>query len=170
MAARYGGKPCRPADQSTMSDARQNASRSARGRQQFENSVVNDLPRPRRTALGTDRLDADMVGAGVPVLLDPGADRALIAPRDHRVQKALRAAPREIVITEALAPPAVDVVLELHIARKRLARGAPRRRRVGLQQNPDFRAQQLAGAEDRAGLRGMLRRRVVGVRTIGELG
>src|ERR1700724_4104905 len=93
MAARYGGKPCRPADQSTMSDARQNASRSARGRQQFENSVVDDLPGPRRTALGTDRLDADMVGAGVPVLLDPGADRALGAPRDHRVQQALRAAP-----------------------------------------------------------------------------
>src|ERR1700738_3253353 len=110
MAARYGGKPCRPADQSTMSDARQNASRSARGRQQFENSVVDDLPRPRRTALGTDRLDADMGGAG--------AHPPLVAPRDHRVQKALRAAPREIVITEAFAPPAVDVVLELHIARK----------------------------------------------------
>ena len=43
-----------------------------------------------------------MVGAGVPMLLDPRADRALVPPRDHRVEKALRTSPREIVLTEAL--------------------------------------------------------------------
>src|SRR5438270_9842247 len=99
-----------------MSAARRNASRSAGGRQQFENSVVDDLPRTLRI----DRLDADMVGAGFPVLLDPCADCSLVAPRDHRIEKPLRAAPREVVITEALAPPTVDVFLKLHIRRKLL--------------------------------------------------
>ena len=149
-----------------MSAAGRNASRSPRGCQQFENSGVDGLPR----ALGTDRLDADMVGAGVPVLLNPSADRALVAPCNHRIKKAFRAARGEVVIAEALAPPAVDVILKLHIARKRLTRGTARRGRVALQQDPDLRAQQLAGAKDCAGLRGMLRRRVVRVRTIGELG
>src|SRR4051794_21896166 len=99
-----------------------------------------------------------MVGAGIPVLFDPCADCSYVTPRDHRIEKPLRAAPREIVITEALAPPAVDVILELHITRKRLTRGTARRGRVGLQQDPDLRAQQLAGTEDGAGLRSMLRR------------
>src|ERR1700686_3874323 len=107
-----------------------------------------------------------MVGAGFPVLLDPCADCTLAAPRDHRVEKAFRAAPREIVITETLAPPTVDIILELHIARKRLTRGAARGGRVGLQEDPDFRTKELAGAEDCTGLCGMLRRRVVRVRTI----
>src|SRR6516162_10067522 len=106
-----------------------------------------------------------MVGAGFPVLLDPCADCSLVAPRDHRVEKAFRAAPGEVVITEALAPPAVDVILELHITRKRLTRGP-----VGLQQDPDFGTKKLAGPEDGAGLRGVIWRRIVWVRTIGELG
>ena len=85
-----------------MSAERRNPSRAVRRRQQVQDSLVDHLAR----ALETDRLDADMVGAGVPVLLDPGADRAFIAPRHHGIEKALRAAAGE-VIAKPLAPPAV---------------------------------------------------------------
>src|SRR5215469_3816270 len=110
-----------------MSAARRSASRSARGRQQLENTVIDDQLRTLRS----DRLDADMVGAGVPVLLNPCADRAFVAPCDHRIQKSLRATSGQVLIPEALSPPAVDVVFQLHIARQRLACGAARRRGVG---------------------------------------
>src|SRR5260370_750520 len=82
------------------------------------------------------------------------------APRHHGVEKALRAAAGEVVVTKPLAPPTVDVVLELQIAGKRLTCRAARRCRIGLEQHPHLRAQQLAGTEDRACLRCMLWRRV----------
>ena len=44
-----------------------------------------------------------MVGAGVPVLLDAGADRALVAPGDDRVDKAVGAAAGEVGVAKALA-------------------------------------------------------------------
>ena len=44
-----------------------------------------------------------MVGAGVPMLLDAGADRGLVAPGDHRVDKAVGAAAGELVVAKALA-------------------------------------------------------------------
>src|SRR5438128_10961135 len=102
-----------------MSVERRNPSRSARWRQELEQLLVDDLPR----ALSADRLDADMVGAGFPVLLDPSPDRAFVAPRHHRIEKAIRAAAGEVVIAKALAPPAVDVILELQIPGQSLARG-----------------------------------------------
>src|SRR5580693_1659128 len=135
-----------------MSAARRNASRSARGRQQFENSVVDDLPR----ALRRDRLDADMVGARLPVFLDAGADRALVAPGHQSVEEAIRTAAGEVFVVKVLAPPAVDVVVELEIAGERLARCLVRLPRVGFEQHPYLGAQQLAGAKDGAGLRRVL--------------
>src|SRR5260370_20463181 len=96
-----------------------NPSRSVRRRQQVQDPLVDNLPR----ALATDRLDADMVGTGVPVLLNPGADRAFVTPRHDGVEKAHRAAAGAVVVTKPLAPPAVDVVLELQIAGKCLPCG-----------------------------------------------
>src|SRR5215813_4352943 len=162
--ARHGRR--RAGNPSTMSAVRQKASRSTGRRQQLENVVVDSLSRTQRA----DRLNADMVSTSVPMLADSGSDRALVAPRHHRVEKALRAAAREIILPETLAPPAVDVILELQIPRECFACGATRSRRVGLQQDPKFRAQQLSGPEDRTRLCGMIWRRVVRVRAIGKFG
>src|SRR6516225_819860 len=134
---RFPAGPAGSAILGPMSVARRMPSRSARGCQQVENSLL-DLAR----ALGIYRLDADMAGAGVPMLLDAGADRVFVAPRRHRIEKALRTAAGEVVVTEAFAPPAVDVVFQLQIAGERLSRGAARSGRVGFEQDPDFRAQQ----------------------------
>src|SRR5690242_6071122 len=110
-----------------MSAVDRNASRSARGRQQVQNPLVNGLPR----TFWTDRLDADMVGAGVPVFLDAGPDRTFITPGDQRVEKAIRTAAGKICFAEVLAPPAVDVIVELEIAGERLARRLVRLGPVG---------------------------------------
>ena len=53
-------------------------------------------------ALRADRLDADMVGAGVPMLLDAGADRGLVAPGDDRVDKPVGAPAGEVIVAKAL--------------------------------------------------------------------
>ena len=54
-----------------------------------------------------------MVGAGVPMLLDAGPDRIFVAPRHHRIEKAVRTPAGKIGVAKALAPPAIDVVFEL---------------------------------------------------------
>ena len=46
-----------------------------------------------------------MVGAGVPMLLDAGADRGFVAPGDDRVDKTVGAAAGNIGVAEALPPP-----------------------------------------------------------------
>src|SRR5215470_3424140 len=101
-----------------MSVGRLNEPKPVSRRQKVENPCLEKLPRARHA----DRLDADMVGAGIPMLLDAGADRTLIPPSDNRIEKTIRSATGEIVIAEPLVPPTVDIVLKLHIARKRLAR------------------------------------------------
>src|SRR5215472_10184915 len=90
-------------------------SRSAARRQEFEQPLVAGLPRTLRG----DRLDADMVGAGVPMLPDAFADRGLAAPCDHRVEKPARPAAGQLVVAKSLAAPGIDVILELQIARQR---------------------------------------------------
>src|SRR5580700_3193221 len=94
---------------------------SVSGREQFENALV-DAAR----AVGRDRLDADMVGAGVPMLLDTGADRRLVAPREHRVDETAGAAACEIAVAKAHAPPVVDVIVEPQVMRDRLSRTGAR--------------------------------------------
>src|SRR5271169_356207 len=108
-------------------------SRSPRRSEKVEDRFI-DLAR----ALRADRLDADMVGAGVPMLLDAGADRGLVPPGDDRVNKAVGAAAGKVGLAKALAAPRIDVVLELQVVRQRLARGTARCRRDGFEQNPDF--------------------------------
>ena len=110
-----------------------------------------------------------MVGAGVPMLLDTSADRTLVTPRHQGIDKPVGASTGEIGVAEALTTPVVHIIFELKIARERLPSSTTRPRRVGFQHHPNLRAQQLAGAEDRAGLRGVLRSRIVGVGAIGEL-
>ena len=64
-----------------------------------------------------------MVGAGIPVFLNSGADRLLIAPSHQSVEKAIRTAASEIALPKVLAAPAVDIIVELEISGKCLARG-----------------------------------------------
>src|SRR5215469_18738774 len=132
-----------PRSMMTMSAAGPEPSRSPRRRQQVEHALVGAFPR----SLRNDRLDADMIGTGVPMLLDTGADLALVAPRHHRIDKAVGTAAGEVVVAEALPPPAVDIILELQIARESLAGGSTRLRLIGLEQHPDLGAQQLARAK-----------------------
>src|SRR5918911_5539124 len=73
-------------------------------------------------AVGVDRLDADMVGPGIPMLLDALADRRLVAPGDIGVDEAVRAAIRQLV-AKAEPAPVVGVIVELQVRRQRLARG-----------------------------------------------
>ena len=73
-----------------------------------------------------------MVGTGIPMLLDAVADRILVAPRYHGIEKAIGAAAGKVVIVKALATPPVDIVFELLIARERVARGAACRHLIGL--------------------------------------
>src|SRR3984893_4950940 len=93
--------------------------------------------RPTR-AVGADRLDADMVGAGVPMFLDALTDRRLVAPGDIGVDEAIRAAAAEIVIAKAESAPIVDVIVEPHVRSERLAGGRTRLGRFAFEQNPDL--------------------------------
>src|SRR5260370_23799539 len=144
-----------------MSGALPNASRQRRradtlaaaGSQQRQHLVVGSA----RT-VGADRLDADMVGAGVPMLLDALADRRLIAPGDIGVDKAVGAAAGEIIVAKAEPAPVVDVIVEPQVVGKRLAGEGTRLRRIAFEQHPDLGAQQFAAAEDMPRLGGVLRR------------
>src|SRR5207249_2949142 len=91
-------------------------------------------------AVGIDRLDADMIGAGVPMLLNPLADRRLASPGDIGVDETLRPAAGKILIGKAEPPPIVDVIVEPHVRAERLAGGGPRLFGIALQQDPNFRA------------------------------
>src|SRR5437588_10509957 len=93
--------------------------------------------RPAR-AVGADRLDADMIGAGVPMFLDALADRRLVAPGDIGVDEAVRAAAAEIVIAKAESPPIVDVIIEPHIGGERLAGSGTRLAGIAFKQDPDL--------------------------------
>ena len=64
-----------------MSAERRKPSRSPRGRQQVEHLLAGRVSRVRRT----DRLDTDMVGAGIPMLLNAASDRAFVTPRYHGI-------------------------------------------------------------------------------------
>jgi len=93
------------------------------GREQGEQALVGQ-------ALAGDGLDADVVGARVPVLLDTLADGALIAPGDHRVHQPVGAAPRQIGLAEAEPQQVVAVVGHLEIPAEPPAAGGPRPPRI----------------------------------------
>src|SRR5262249_46773403 len=95
---------------------------AARRRQQIDDALVNDL----RCAIEPDRLDAHVVGAGVPMRLHARADRGFVAPGDVGVDKAVGAAAGEIIVGEAEPAPVVHVIVELHIALERDTANAPR--------------------------------------------
>src|ERR1700737_916912 len=101
----------------TMSAGRRKPSRSPRRCQQRERPIGDEFA----GSIRADRLDTDVVGAGVPMLLDAGPDRALAAPSPPALNKPVGTPAREIGVAKALPAPVVDVVFELHIAGKRLA-------------------------------------------------
>src|SRR3954468_11309232 len=63
-------------------------------------------------------LDADVIGAGVAVLLDPRRDRCLVSPHDEGVDETVAAAVGDVVVGEALPLPVVDIVGEPEIGPK----------------------------------------------------
>src|SRR5271155_1100963 len=81
-------------------------------------------------AIQADRLDADMVGAGAPMLLEPGADLTFIAPRHILIDKAIGAAAGEIIVAKAEPAPIVEVVVEPQVVGERLAAQRARLRRA----------------------------------------
>src|SRR5437667_12638300 len=85
-------------------------------------------------AVGTDRLDADMVGAGIPVLLDTAADCRLVTPGDIGIDKSIVAAIGKIVV-EVDPMRNVGVISELPIGCQRLAVGGARPPRTSIQQD-----------------------------------
>src|SRR2546426_12260428 len=76
--------------------------------------------------VGVERLDADMVGAGCPVLVDAPADRRRVAPGDHRVDQSIGAAAGEVRRREAEAEQGVAAVHQLEVAAEPGAADAPR--------------------------------------------
>src|SRR5258707_15837025 len=63
-------------------------------------------------AVRANRLDADMVGAGVPMLLYPLSDGVFVAPCNIFVDEPIGAATGEIGIAEAEPPPVVGIVFK----------------------------------------------------------
>src|SRR6266436_8151961 len=118
----------------TMSAGYRKPSRSPRRRQELEGPIGDVFA----GCIRADRLDTDVVGAGIPMLLDAGADGALVAPRHQGIDKPVGTTAGEIGVAEALPAPVVDVVFELHLARKRLASGAARSSSVGFEHHPDL--------------------------------
>jgi hypothetical protein len=54
-----------------------------------------------------------MVGAGIPMLLDAGADGCLVAPRNCGVDHPVRAASSQFIVAKAEPAPVIDVIVEL---------------------------------------------------------
>src|SRR5438093_8517604 len=93
----------------TMSAGCRKPSRSPRRGQQLERPIGDELA----GSIRADRLDADMVGAGIPMLLDTSADGTLVTPRHQGIDKPIGTPAGEIGVAEALATPVVDIVFEL---------------------------------------------------------
>src|SRR6266849_479880 len=111
-----------------------------------------------RGPAGVERLDADMVGAGCPVLVDAPADRRRVAPGDHRVDQSIGAAAGEVRRREAEAEQVVAIVRHLEVAAEPRAADAPRPDRIGLGEHGLLWAQELARAQDAARLPRVRRR------------
>src|SRR5437667_10536508 len=135
---RRGPPPCRaegaPGECRTRRRWRQGRRLAAGARRQQRQHLLVGSPR----AVGADRLDANMVGAGVPMFLDALADRRLAAPGDIGIDEAVRAAAAEIVIAKAETPPIVDVIIEPHIGGERLAGSGTRLAGIAFKQDPDL--------------------------------
>ena len=55
-------------------------------------------------------LDTDMAGPGVEMFLDALPDCRFIPPGHHRIQKTVAATARQVILTEALAPPTIAII------------------------------------------------------------
>src|SRR5207302_7821280 len=89
----------------------------------------------RRFALiRMQRLNADVIGARLPVLADAPDERIFIAPRDQRADETFRPIVGEIAVVEARAPPTVHVVAQAEIRAQIGARDLAGARGVRFQQ------------------------------------
>lgn len=108
-----------------------------------------------------------MVRARIPMRLDAGPQRRLVAPGDHGVDQPVRSLAGPILGGEALPLPVLLVIRQRQIDAQRLAADRAGAGRVALQRQLLLDAQQLAGAQPRAGVGGMVGRDVVGVGAVG---
>src|SRR5690348_18128497 len=98
-----------------------------------------------------------MSGAGLEVAAQAAPYRLGVAPQAHRVDEPVAAAVGQVGLAEALAQPVVAVVLQHHVARQLLAAEGAGLGGVGLDRHLLLDRQDLAGAEDLLGDRGVLR-------------
>ena len=118
------------------------------------------------SAAVTDRLDADVVGAGLEVLEDAPSDLVLVAPRHERVDERVAAAAGEIFLGEPEPTQVVGVVRQREIPGESLAAEPPCLGRIVLQQDELLGGEQLSGPQDRAGPLGVLDRHEVRMRAV----
>ena len=109
-------------------------------------------------------LHADVVRAGVAVLLDPSLDRRLVTPHDQGVDEPVAAAVGHVLIAVAESPPVVRVVRQVEVDRQVLPGERAGAGRVGAQHHRLLRCDEPVRAEGVAHDPGVLGRDQVGVR------
>src|SRR4029453_13363264 len=123
-----------------------------------------------RGAIRIDRLDADVRGARIAMFADTPHEVLHVAPGDERVDQPIAAAVREVVFAEAAAPHAPLVVRGPEVEGARLARHAPRLRRLALEEDLLLDAEPGPGPEDLVRSRGVLGRHQIRMRAGGAPG
>src|SRR5260370_39453934 len=112
-------------------------------------------------AVGVDRLQTDMRGAGREVRPQPAPDRLGVTPQYHRIDEPITAAVGQLSLGKALTEPAVAIIRQHHVTRQFLAPERPRLRGIGLESYLLLHREPLRRPEDGGGLSRMLRRHVV---------
>ncbi len=92
-----------------------------------------------------------MVGAGLMEGADPGADRVDVAEREQRVEQAVAAATRQVLLGEAQPQPVVGVVGQREVVGQGGAGGGAGPVQVGVQDDAQFGRQQPVRARGRRG-------------------
>ena len=116
-----------------------------------------------------ERVDADMICSGCPVLADTRDERLLITPGNQRIDQPVRQAAGEVAVVETGAAPTVHVVRQGEIWQQVRARDTAGTCGIGFEHDLLLHTQELAGSENRACLGGLRNRRVVGMRAVGEI-
>src|SRR5438552_1120407 len=112
-------------------------------------------------AVGVDRLQTDMRGAGREVRPQPAPDRLGVTPQYHRIDEPVIAAVGQLSLGKALTEPAVAIIRQHHVTRQFLASERPRLRGIGFKRDLLLHCEPLRRPEYRGRLSRVLRRHVV---------